>query len=123
MATRGRNNTLSIIVWFLGLLGCVGYIDYFYPLGFFPLVVPLLFWLFGSKFTKMHCKVYFNVLLTAVIIHVVGTVIDQLLLLFKVDIFRFMYLGLIYFSILCLFGLIAALNNKKYRPELVVHVF
>jgi len=122
MAQR-QSNTLPVFVWFLGLLGCVGYINYFYPLGFFPVVVPILFWILGSKFTKAHCQVYFNVLLTAFIIHVAGSAIDLVLEWIKVDTFKFRFLGLVYFTIFCLFGLFAALNNKRYKPELTVRVF
>ncbi len=120
---RRQSNTLSVLVWFLGLLGCAGYINYLYPYGFFPLVLPLIFWILGSKFTKSHCQTYFNGLLTAFIIHVVGLVINFILDLFKLNIFNFTYLSLLYFSILCLVGFFTALNHKRYKPELTVHVF
>ncbi len=122
MAQR-HSNTLPVIVWFLGLLGCTGYIDLLYPFGFIPVIIPLIFWFLGSKFTKMHCRVYFNVLLTAFIIHVIGVVIFEVLNFVGIHIINLMYLGLVYFAIFCIFGLLSALNNRKYNPELVVHVF
>lgn len=117
---RKQNNTFAVLIWVFGLLACIGYI---YPLGFLGLLIPLLFWLFGSKFTKSHCEAYFNVLITGVIIHLLGTVISKLLSWINIHIFELKYIGLIYFALLCIFGLFKALNNKHYRPELVFKIF
>lgn len=117
---RRQNNTFAVIIWLLGLLGCIGYI---YPLGFISLLIPLLFWVFGSRFTKIHCETYFNVLITGVILHVLGIVINKVLSWLSINIFELKYVGLIYFSILCILGLINALNNKRFRPEFVFKVF
>lgn len=115
-----QSNTLAVFVWLIGLLGCIGFL---YPLGFISLIIPLLFWLLGSKYTRNHCESYFNILLTAVIISVMGLVIDKILLFFHINIFKFLYIGLIYFGIMCIWGLIAALNSRRYKPELVVKIF
>lgn len=120
MARRRTSNTLAVFTWVLGLLGYAGYFNHF---GFFALIIPLLFWMFGNRLAKDHCRIYFNVLLTAFIIFVVGAVLNFILDLIKLKTFDFTYLGLIYFALMSIFGLLAALNNRKYRLSLSVQVF
>lgn len=117
---RRTNNTLAIITWLIGLLGYLGYINDFI---FFLLVLPIFFGLFGNKLAKNHIRAYFNVLLTAVIIYFIGFVINNIFDIIKIHTFDLTYLGLIYFAIMCLFGLIAALDKRRYRPILSVKIF
>ncbi|MDF2698710.1 MAG: hypothetical protein K0Q49_266 [Haloplasmataceae bacterium] len=113
-----QNNTLAVIVWVIGLLGCSGFINEF---GFFALLIPLLFWLFGNKFTKQHCKAYFNVLITAVILYFLGYVLNWLIGLFT-ETFDLTFIALIYFALMSILGLIFALQNKRYKPILSANV-
>ncbi len=122
MAQR-QSSTLAILVWFIGLLGCLGYVRIFYPFGFIPVVIPLIFWLLGNNFTKVHCRAYFNVLITAFILHVAGRVIDWLFNKINLNIFSFVYIGLFYFAVLCIVGLVKALDHKRFNPELTIHLF
>jgi ABC-type Fe3+-siderophore transport system permease subunit len=117
---RKQSNILAVLTWFIGLLGCIGFI---YTLGFIALIIPLLFWIFGSKFTKIHCSAYFNGLITGIIIYICGLVINRVLIWLDIKLFNFTLVGLIYFALICIFGLINALNHKRYKPELVIGIF
>ncbi len=119
MASR-QSNTGPVIIWLIGLFGCIGWIN---PIGFFALIIPILFWLMGTKLTKDHCRIYFNVLLTAVILWVIGLAINEILLIIDLKLLNFKLIGLIYFTITCIFGLFVALNSKKYRPALIINLF
>jgi|SRR5690554_2894130 len=117
---RKKRSIIPVIIWILGLLGCIGYL---YPLGYLSLLIPLLFWLFGSKFTKNHCEAYFNVLITGVIIYILGVIINKLLSLIDISFFPLKNIALIYLAIMCILGLVTALGNKRYNPGLVIKVF
>lgn len=117
---RRQSNSGPVVIWILGLLGCIGWIN---PLGVFALIFPILFWLLGTKLTKDHCRIYFNVLLTAVILWLIGYAINEILSIIDVKIFDFKLIGLIYFTITCIFGLFVASNSKKFRLSLVINLF
>lgn len=121
---RSRDNTLAIIVWIIGLLGMSGFLNFLYPFGYLPLIVPIIFLLLGKQFTRNHCQSYFNVLITSVVIYILGLIIDKLLHLIHLNLnFSLVYLSLVYFIVMSIIGLIKAINGKRYNPELAIRIF
>jgi hypothetical protein len=118
MAATSRN-TLAIILWIFGLLGATGYLN---PFGFFALLIPILFILLGSQFTQQHARQYFNILVTSVVIWLLGHVLNWIVGLFDVK-FDMLLIALIYFGIMCLFGLIQAINDKKFKNVVAIQIF
>jgi len=118
---KTQSNILAIIVWVIGLLGLTGFIN---PFGFYALIIPIIFWLLGNRFTKGHCKQYFNVLITAVVIYLIGWALNFLVQLFNLNIFnQFEYIALAYFAIMGILGLFSALDSKRYKPLLMIELF
>ncbi|NLG81120.1 MAG: DUF4870 domain-containing protein [Bacilli bacterium] len=121
---RSQDNTLAIIVWIVGLLGMSGFLSFLYPFGYLPLILPILFWILGKKFTRIHCQSYFNVLITAVVIYLLGLIIDKLFQLLRLNLsISVVYISLIYFVVMSIIGLIKAINGKRYDPELAIRIF
>jgi hypothetical protein len=119
MSTANKN-VLAIILWVIGLLGVTGYINRF---GFFALVIPILFLIMGSAYTRSHAKEYFNVLVGSVVIYFVGILLNTILGWFDVRGFNWTLIALIYFTIMSILGLIRALSSERFRAPMSVRIF
>lgn len=117
---RKQKHVLAVVVWVIGLLGCTGFIN---PFGFYALLIPIIFWMFGNRFTKDHCRQYFNILLTAVVIYLLGLALNLIIGLFVDDFFKFTYVSLVYFALMNIPGLFNALDGKRYKPLLSIDLF
>lgn len=119
MATTNKN-VLAVVLWIIGLLGATGYINRF---GFFALLIPLLFLILGSSFTRSHAMEYFNVLVGSVAIYFVGVAINWVFDLFEAGHMDFRFIALIYFGIMSIVGLFHALSTKRFKSSLSVRIF
>ena len=98
--------------------------DMIFPYLTLFLLIPVLFLLLGNSFTKNHCKTYFNVVITAAILYLLGYAVDFVLSELSINLFSFSFVvvGLIYLAIMSIIGLIKALSSDKYKTDFCIRL-
>lgn len=115
-----NSKLLAIIVWIIGLLGVIGKVN---PYGFLFVLIPIIFMFYGSKFTKRHAKEYLNVLLTSLLIYLICFVVNMIFNTIGFERFDITFVGVVYFAIENLMGLIYALGGKVFKAPFTIRLF
>ena len=112
MAKKTKNSA-AILIWILGLLGCLGFLSAWALILFW---LPLLFLLFGNRFTQNHCRAYFNIFLTAAIFYIISLGFNWIIGFFITPRIPITLVAIVYLVWMLLMGLIHAINHQRFKP-------